>query len=165
MFVMLTRLARLRRQIGLPRPPRRGSMAIRHVDAGSCNGCEHELNAATNPIHDMQRFGLEIAASPRHADLLVVTGPITTRMVEPLRTAYEAMPQPRLVAALGDCPLGCSIFAGTPETAGPLEQILPVDIEIPGCPPRPDEIGEALVAALDLLRPLPRSGALRHTDA
>ena len=164
MFVMLTRLARLRRQIGLSRPPRRGSMAIRHVDAGSCNGCEHELNAATNPFHDMQRFGLEIAASPRHADLLVVTGPITTRMVEPLQAAYAAMPMPRLVAAVGDCPRGCSILKDSPEVAGPLEGILPVDIEIPGCPPQPEEIAAALIAGLDLLRPLPRSAMLRHTE-
>lgn len=165
MFVLLTRLAQLRRQIGLPRPPRRGSMAIRHVDAGSCNGCEHELNAAVNPFHDLERFGLEVAASPRHADLLVVTGPITTRMVEPLRTAYAAMPEPRLVAAVGDCPRGRSILRDAPEVVGPLAEILPVDIEVPGCPPPPEEIAAALLGALELLRPLPRGREVRNTDA
>lgn len=163
MFVMLNRLARLRREIGLVRPGRRGSMAIRHVDAGSCNGCEHELGAAAGPHYDLHRFGLEIAASPRHADLLLVTGPITTRMVDPLRAAYESMPEPRLVAALGDCARGCSVFSGSPEVVGSVAEILPVDLEIPGCPPPPERIAEELLTALDLLRPLPRNRQVRHT--
>lgn len=164
MFVMLNRLNRVRRKIGLERPERRGSMALRHVDAGSCNGCEHELGAATNPFYDLERFGIEIAASPRHADLLLVTGPITTRMVEPLLTAYRSMPEPRLVAALGDCALGCSAFSDSPDVAGDLASILPVDLEIPGCPPTPDEIAAALAGALDLIKPLPGGVPVRHTD-
>ncbi len=91
-----------------PRPAGAGSLALRHVDAGSCNGCEHELTATANPYYDMQRHGLNIVASPRHADVLLVTGQITTRMAAPLRRAYEAMPEPRLVAALGDCAIGCA---------------------------------------------------------
>lgn len=163
MFVMLNRLARIRREIGLPRPARRGSMAIRHVDAGSCNGCEHELSAAGNPYYDMQRFGLEIVASPRHADLLLVTGPVTTRMAGPLRAAYEAMPEPRLVAALGDCARGCGVAAASAEVVGSLDSVLPVDLEIAGCPPTPEQIARELLAALNLLRPLPRGRAIRHT--
>jgi len=147
-FVLLRELARLRREIALPVPVRRGSLALRHVDAGSCNGCEHELGAVANPYYDLQQFGLSIVASPRHADVLLVTGPVTTRMAGPLRTAYEAMPEPRLVAALGDCALGCDVLGSAEELAGPLESILPVDIRIPGCPPPPERIAAALLAAL-----------------
>ena len=122
---------------------------MRHVDAGSCNGCEHELTAAANPYYDLQQYGLNIVASPRHADVLLVTGAITTRMAPALRAAYEAMPQPRLVAALGDCALGCNLLGEPKELAGPLEQIVPVDLRIPGCPPTPAAIAHALTAALD----------------
>ncbi len=132
----------------------RGSLALRHVDAGSCNGCEHELTATAGPHYDLQHYGLSIVASPRHADVLLVTGPVTTRMLEPLRTAYEAMPEPRLVAALGDCALGCNLLGSREELAGPLERILPVDIRIPGCPPSPSEIASALLDVLEA-----RSGA------
>ena len=112
MFVLLRHLQHLRREIALPAPSRRESLAVRHVDAGSCNGCEHELAATANPYYDLQRHGLNIVASPRHADVLLVTGPITTRMADPLRRAYEAMPEPRLVAALGDCAIGCAVLGG-----------------------------------------------------
>jgi Ni,Fe-hydrogenase III small subunit len=147
MFVLLRQLARLRRETGLQRGPRR-SLALRHVDAGSCNGCEHELALAGSPTYDLSRFGLDIVASPRHADVLLVTGPVTTRMAAALRTAYDAMPEPRLVAALGDCALGCGILGDPAQIAGPLEAVLPVDIRIPGCPPTPDAIAECLIAAL-----------------
>jgi len=147
-FLLLRQLGRLRREIALPGPPLRGSLALRHVDAGSCNGCEHELGAASSPFYDLQRFGLNVVASPRHADVLLVTGTITTRMERPLRIAYEAMPEPRLVAALGNCALGRDPLGDERELAGPLEAILPVDIRIPGCPPRPDAIAAALVEAL-----------------
>ena len=154
MFVLLNRLHRLRREIALPAPPRRGSLALRHVDAGSCNGCEHELTAAANPFYDLQRFGLNIVASPRHADVLLVTGAVTTRMVASLRAAFEAMPEPRLVAALGDCAvLGAGTLAHPDELAEPLDMLLPVDLYIPGCPPTPDRIAAAIMGALDLLRP------------
>jgi Ni,Fe-hydrogenase III small subunit len=148
MLVLLRRLARLRRDIALPASPRPGSRALRHVDAGSCNGCEHELGAVSGPFYDLGRHGLDIVASPRHADVLLVTGPVTTRMREPLLRAYEAMPQPRLVAALGDCAMGCGVLADPAQLAPPLEELLPVSIRIPGCPPSPDVIAEHLLAAL-----------------
>jgi len=148
-FVLLRHLDRVRREIALP--PRRGgnSLAVRHVDAGSCNACEHELTATAAPQYDLQRFGLDVVASPRHADVLLVTGPVTRRMEPALRAAYEAMPEPRRVAALGDCALGCGVLGATSELAAPLEDLLPVDIRIPGCPPTPQEIAEALLAAID----------------
>ncbi|WP_249011679.1 NADH-quinone oxidoreductase subunit B family protein [Conexibacter sp. DBS9H8] len=136
----------------------RGSLALRHVDAGSCNGCEHELTAATNPLYDLQQYGLNIVASPRHADVLLITGAITTRMAGPLRTAYAAMPEPRVVAALGDCALGCNLLGTQAELAGPLETILPIDLRIPGCPPTPAAIAAALTAALQRPRPAEGSG-------
>lgn len=150
MYVLLTNLARLRGRIGLTRQPP-ASCAIRHVDAGSCNGCEHELIAAGGPHYDLARYGFAITASPRHADVLLVTGPITTRMLVPLRRAYASMPEPRLVAALGDCPLGGGVAAHPDEVAGPLDAVLPVDIRIPGCPPSPDRIAEALREGLSAL--------------
>jgi Ni,Fe-hydrogenase III small subunit len=148
MFVMLAHLQRLRRRIGVPAPASRGSLALRHVDAGSCNGCEHELTAAANPFYDLQQYGLNVVASPRHADVLLVTGAITTRMVGALEAAYAAMPEPRLVAALGDCALGCGLLGRREDLAGPLDAILPVDLRIPGCPPTPQAIAVALTAAL-----------------
>jgi Ni,Fe-hydrogenase III small subunit len=149
MLVLLRQLNRVRRdaRLGRGRAPR--SLALRHVDAGSCNGCEHELGLANSPRYDLQRFGLDIVASPRHADVLLVTGPVTTRMATALRTAHDAMPQPRLVAALGDCALGCSILGDPRELIGALEDVLPVDIRIPGCPPTPEAIARHLLAALD----------------
>lgn len=146
MFVLLRHLQRVRREAALP--PRRGSrsLAIRHVDAGSCNACEHELTATAAPQYDLQRFGLDIVASPRHADILLVTGPVTRRMEGALLAAYAAMPEPRRVAALGDCALGCNVLADPAELALPLEQLLPVDVRIPGCPPTPEAIALALVA-------------------
>jgi Ni,Fe-hydrogenase III small subunit len=148
MFVLLRHLQRVRREAALP--PRRGarSLAIRHVDAGSCNACEHELTATAAPQYDLQRFGLDIVASPRHADVLLVTGPVTTRMEGALLAAYEAMPEPRRVAALGDCALGCGVLGAAAELAGPLDKLLPVDIRIPGCPPTPQEIADAILDAI-----------------
>jgi Ni,Fe-hydrogenase III small subunit len=147
MFVLLRQLATLRRDAALVRGKPR-SLAVRHVDAGSCNGCEHELGAVSNPFYDLPRFGLDIVASPRHADILLVTGPVTTRMAVALRTAYDAMPEPRLVAALGDCALGCHVLGDPAEYLGSLEAILPVDIRIPGCPPTPATIAEQLLTGL-----------------
>ncbi len=147
MFVLLRHLQRVRREAALPRRSGARSLAIRHVDAGSCNACEHELAATAAPQYDLQRFGLDIVASPRHADVLLVTGPVTARMAGPLRAAYEAMPEPRLVAALGDCALGCGVLGVGAELAGSLEAVLPVDIRIPGCPPTPAEIADAILAA------------------
>jgi Ni,Fe-hydrogenase III small subunit len=154
-FVLLRHLQRVRREAALPKRDGARSLAIRHVDAGSCNACEHELNATAAPQYDLQRFGLDIVASPRHADVLLVTGPVTRRMEGALRAAYEAMPEPRRVAALGDCALGCGVLGEGAELAGPLEEVLPVDIRIPGCPPTPEEIADAILKATDF----PRSNA------
>jgi Ni,Fe-hydrogenase III small subunit len=149
MFVLLRHLQRTRREIALPARNRPGSLALRHVDAGSCNGCEHELTAVANPYYDIQRYGLGMVASPRHADVLLVTGQITTHMVDPLRRAYESMPEPRFVAALGDCAIACQGPGDPGLLSGPLEKILPVDLRIPGCPPTPRRIADAL---LDFMR-------------
>ncbi|MGE5828423.1 MAG: NADH-quinone oxidoreductase subunit B family protein [Micromonosporaceae bacterium] len=149
MLTLLRDLRRIRRTIDLPRPGRGRSLAIRHVDAGSCNGCEHEITLAAGPYYDLQRFGLGIVASPRHADVLLVTGTVTTRMVEPLRIAYEAMPEPRRLAALGDCALGRGVLASPDELAGAVADVLPVDLIIPGCPPTPDAIADALLRLID----------------
>ena len=124
--------------------PFKSSLTIRAVDTGSCNACEMELNALTNPVYDSERFGVHIAASPRHADALVVTGPVTVNMEHPLKDVYEQTPHPKLVIALGDCAIDCGMFKGSYAVTGPVERHIPVDVRIPGCPPRPAEILEAL---------------------
>jgi Ni,Fe-hydrogenase III small subunit len=149
MLTLLRDLRRLRRTTALYAPERGRSLAIRHVDAGSCNGCEHELALASSPYYDLQRFGFGVVASPRHADILLVTGAVTTRMRGPLLAAYEAMPDPRRVAAFGDCALGCDVLGLIGEFAGRLEDIIPVDVRIPGCPPPQDAIAAALVQLCD----------------
>jgi Ni,Fe-hydrogenase III small subunit len=149
MLTLLRDLRRLRREIALPRPERGRSLAVRHVDAGSCNGCEHELTLASSPYYDLQRFGLGIVASPRHADVLLVTGAVTSRMRDALLVAYEAMPEPRRVAALGDCALGCDLLGTPDDVVGSVESVLPVDVRIPGCPPAPDVIADALLQLID----------------
>jgi Ni,Fe-hydrogenase III small subunit len=149
MLTLLRDLRRLRHNLDLARPPRASSLAILHVDAGSCNGCEHELTLLSSPYYDLQRFGLGIVASPRHADVLLVTGPVTSRMREPLRVAYDAMPEPRRVAALGDCALGCNLLGTADDIVGPVDTILPIDLRIPGCPPTPEAIAQALLGLID----------------
>jgi Ni,Fe-hydrogenase III small subunit len=149
MFSLLRDLRRLRLDIDLAAPPRGQSLAVRHVDAGSCNGCEHELTLVTSPHYDLQRYGLDIVASPRHADVLLVTGPVTTRMRQALLTAYEAMPEPRRVVALGNCALGCALLGVPEEMVGRVDDVLPVDLRIPGCPPHPRAIADGLLRLLD----------------
>jgi Ni,Fe-hydrogenase III small subunit len=149
MLTLLRDLRRLRRNIDLPRAARGRSLAIRHVDAGSCNGCEHELTLLSSPYYDLQRFGLGVVASPRHADVLLVAGAVTSRMHEPLLIAYAAMPEPRRVVALGDCALGCNLLGMAGDLVGPVEEILPVDLRIPGCPPTPEAIAAALLELID----------------
>ena len=149
MLTLLRDLRKLRRTIALPASDRGRSLAVRHVDCGSCNGCEHELTLTSGPTVDMARFGLGIVASPRHADVLLVTGPVTTRMREALLTAYAAMPEPRRVAALGDCALGVGVLGSGDELVGPVESVLPVDLRIRGCPPTPAEIAAALLELID----------------
>jgi len=122
----------------------RGSVQIRQVDAGSCNGCEAEFAAAFGPVYDVERFGVRLVASPRHADALVVTGPVTRNMSVPLIKTFEATPGPKLVIALGDCARDCGVFAGGDGVAGSVADVVPVDLEIPGCPPAPDDIVAAL---------------------
>src|SRR5919108_5687123 len=116
------------------------ALAIREVDAGSCNGCEIEISGLAGPVYDMERFGLHFVASPRHADMLLVTGPVTRNMEVPLRRTYEATPAPRFVVAVGDCARNCGVFAGSYAVIGPVDAVIPVDIVIPGCPPEPADI-------------------------
>ncbi len=120
------------------------SLTIREVDTGSCNACEMEMNALTNPVYDVERFGIHIAASPRHADALVVTGPVTVNMERALKDVYKQTPDPKLVIALGDCAINCGVFKGSYAVTGPVDRHIPVDVRIPGCPPRPADILAAL---------------------
>jgi Ni,Fe-hydrogenase III small subunit len=121
-----------------------GSLNVREVDAGSCNGCELEVINAFGPVYDAEQFGAKLVASPRHADALLVTGPVTVNMATPLRKTYEAMPAPKLVIALGDCAKNCGVFRGGHGVEGSVADVLDVDLEIPGCPPEPQEIIAAL---------------------
>jgi Ni,Fe-hydrogenase III small subunit len=121
-----------------------GSLQIRHVDAGSCNGCELELISAFGPVYDVERFGVRLVASPRHADALLVTGPVTRNMAGPLRRTLEATPEPRIVISLGDCARDCGVFRGGYGVEGAVGDVVPVDMEIPGCPPDPTTIVAAL---------------------
>lgn len=122
----------------------RGSVQIRHVDAGSCNGCEVEIGAAFGPVYDAERYGARLVASPRHADALLVTGLVTRNMAEPLRRTFEAVPDPKLVVAVGDCARNCGVFAGAYGVTGAVQDVVPVDLEVPGCPPRPEAIVDAV---------------------
>lgn len=125
------------------------SLAIREVDAGSCNGCEVEVNALTNAVHDIERFGMHIVASPRHADMLLVTGAVTRNMEMPLIKTYRAMPSPKMVVAMGSCAASGGLFASSYAVVGAVDSILPVDAYIPGCPPRPQAIIHGIMVALD----------------
>ncbi|MDQ4504502.1 NADH-quinone oxidoreductase subunit NuoB [Sinomonas sp. ASV322] len=121
-----------------------GSIQIRHVDAGSCNACEIEVAAAFGAVYDAERYGARHVASPRHADALMVTGPVTRNMVVPLRRTYEAVPAPKLVVAVGDCARNCGVFAKAYGVAGAVGDFVPVDVEVAGCPPRPEAIVDAV---------------------
>ncbi|RVD57788.1 NADH-quinone oxidoreductase subunit NuoB [Mesorhizobium sp. M2D.F.Ca.ET.185.01.1.1] len=125
------------------------SLSIRAVDAGSCNGCELEMHALNNAFYDIERFGFRFVASPRHADVLMVTGPVTKNMREALKRTYEATPNPKWVVALGDCAKDGGCFAGSYAVVGGVSDVVPVDLHIPGCPPRPIEILKGLIALLD----------------
>jgi NADH-quinone oxidoreductase B subunit len=125
------------------------SLSIREVDAGSCNGCEVEVNALTNAIHDIERFGLHIVASPRHADMLLVTGPVTRGMLPALLQTYKATPAPKMVVAMGSCAISGGIFRGSYAVLDGVDKVLPVDVYIPGCPPRPQAIIQGILMALD----------------
>jgi Ni,Fe-hydrogenase III small subunit len=124
------------------------SLSIRAVDAGSCNGCELEIHALGNAFYDLERFGLRFVASPRHADVLLVTGPVTRNMREALERTYAATPDPKWVVALGDCALDGGMFAGSYAVVGGVSALVPVDLHIRGCPPRPEQILRGLLALL-----------------
>jgi Ni,Fe-hydrogenase III small subunit len=125
------------------------SLSIRQVDAGSCNGCELEIHALDNAFYDLERFGLRFVASPRHADVLMVTGPVTRNMREALLRTYHATPDPKWVVAVGGCAADGGIFAGSYAVAGGVKAAIPVDLHIPGCPPSPLEILKGLIALLE----------------
>jgi Ni,Fe-hydrogenase III small subunit len=125
------------------------SLSIREVDAGSCNGCELEIHALNNAFYDLERFGLRFVASPRHADVLMVTGPVTRNMREALERTYNATPDPKWVVAIGDCAFNGGIFADSYACVGGVSQVVPVDLHIRGCPPSPDAMLRGLIALLD----------------
>ncbi len=129
------------------------SLSIREVDAGSCNGCELEINALNNSVYDIERFGLRFVASPRHADVLLVTGPVTKNMREALERTYNATPNPKWVVAVGDCALDGGCFAGSYAVVGGVSEVVPVDLHVPGCPPTPLDILKALLALLTRQEP------------
>ena len=133
------------------------SLAIRHVDAGSCNGCELEIHACNSPHYNLERLGIRFVASPRHADLLLVTGPVSAHMETALRRTYDATPDPKLVVAIGDC--GCSggIFGESYASRGRISNVIPVDVAVPGCPPEPAAIIQGILTALS--RQSPRAAA------
>ena len=138
----------------------RRSLHVRHVDAGSCNGCESELQALNNAFYNLHRLGIFFTASPRAADLLVVTGPVTCAMLEPLRATYEAMAEPRWVMAVGTCAVSGGIAEGGYASGHGLEGVLPVDVYLPGCPPNPAAIIEALLMFLNRLPQRVKGGRL-----
>jgi Ni,Fe-hydrogenase III small subunit len=124
------------------------ALCIRHIDAGSCNGCELEIQALNNPIYNLEGLGIRLVASPRHADLLLVTGPVSKHMEVALRRTYEATPDPKLVVALGDCGCTGGIFGESYASLGRVSNVIPVDVAVPGCPPSPTRILQGILAAL-----------------
>ena len=124
------------------------SLAIRQVDAGSCNGCELEIHALSNALYDVERFGIRFVASPRHADLLLVTGPVTLNMREALERTYAATPAPKWVVAVGDCGAGCGMFTDSYACVGAVSKVIPVDLVIRGCPPTPTDLLQGLLVLL-----------------
>ena len=126
------------------------ALAIRHVDAGSCNGCELEIHALANPYYNIEGLGIRFVASPRHADLLLVTGPVSRHMEEALRRTYEAMPEPKLVLAAGECSCTGGIFGESYASCGRVANVIPVDVAVPGCPPAPAAIVQGILTAVQV---------------
>jgi Ni,Fe-hydrogenase III small subunit len=124
------------------------ALAIRHVDAGSCNGCELEIHATNSPYYNLERFGIKFVASPRHADLLLVTGPVSRNMEVALRRTYDATPDPKLVVAIGDCGCDGGIFGESYASCGRVANVIPVDVAVPGCPPTPLAIMQGILTAV-----------------
>ncbi|MBF0153119.1 MAG: NADH-quinone oxidoreductase subunit NuoB [Magnetococcales bacterium] len=139
---------RPRRMIG-------GTVAIREVDAGSCNGCELEIHALNNPFYDVERFGMHFVASPRHADLLLVTGPVACNMRQGLERTYAATPAPNWVVAVGDCACSGGVFKGSYACVGAVKDVVPVDVHIPGCPPTPTDLLKGFLALLKAIEENP----------
>lgn len=143
-------IAALAASLGAAAQARLGrSLSIREVDSGSCNACELEIHALSNAFYDVERFGLKFVASPRHADVLLVTGPVTKNMAEALKRTYDATPAPKWVVAAGHCALGGGAFAGTYAALGGVENVLPVDLRIPGCPPSPTALLKGLLSLME----------------
>ncbi|MEK6243034.1 MAG: NADH-quinone oxidoreductase subunit B family protein [Pseudomonadota bacterium] len=128
------------------------SLAIRHVDAGSCNGCELEIHAANGSHYNLERLGIKFVASPRHADMLLVTGPVSRNMEEALRRTYDAVPEPKLVVAIGDCGCDGGIFGENYASCGRVANVIPVDVAVPGCPPEPSAIIQGILTAVTASR-------------
>ena len=124
------------------------ALAIRHVDAGSCNGCELEIHAMNSPYYNLERLGIKFVASPRHADLLLVTGPVSRNMQVALKRTYDATPDPKLVVAIGDCGCTGGIFGESYASCGRVSNVIPVDVAVPGCPPPPLAIMQGIVTAI-----------------
>jgi Ni,Fe-hydrogenase III small subunit len=125
------------------------AITIREVDAGSCNGCELEIHALNNAVYDVERFGIRFAASPRHCDVLMVTGPVTHNMKVALERTFAATPAPKWVVAVGDCGCGCGVFEGSYAVVGAVDKVIPVDLKIKGCPPRPIDLLKGLIALME----------------
>jgi Ni,Fe-hydrogenase III small subunit len=143
-------LAELAKRLDLAAHRRLGrSLSIREVDAGSCDGCELEINALNNAFYDLERFGLRFVASPRHADVLMVTGPVSKSMREALERTYHATPDPKWVVAVGDCAFNGGIFAGSYACVGGVSHVVPVDLHIPGCPPTPTNLLRGLITLVE----------------
>jgi Ni,Fe-hydrogenase III small subunit len=139
------------------------SLSIREVDTGSCNGCELEINALSNVVHDLERFGLRFVASPRHADVLLVTGPLGRNMRAALERVWDCTPDPKWVVAVGDCAVDGGVFKGSYAVEGGIAEALPVDLVIPGCPPTPTQLLEGLLALLEA-QALPRATPFWRRD-
>ena len=135
---------------------RKRSAWLFHFNAGACNGCDIELVTCLTPLYDVEHLGMRLEGSPRHADILVVSGPVTRMTRKPLELIYSQMPEPKAVVAIGSCPATCNVFAGSPVIDGPVDKIIPVDVFVPGCPPRPHAIMEGIARAVD------RLGSIRH---
>ena len=130
---------------------RRRSPWLFHINAGSCNGCDIELVTCLSPRYDVEQLGIRLQGSPRHADIVVVSGPVTRTTRAAVETVYAQVPDPKVVVALGSCPVSCNVFVGSPTIEGPLDRIIPVDVYVPGCPPRPDAIIAGIAEAIALL--------------
>jgi Ni,Fe-hydrogenase III small subunit len=142
---------------------RRRSPWLFHLNAGGCNGCDIELITCLTPRYDVEQLGMRLEGSPRHADILCVSGPVTRNTKAALEAIYAQMPEPKVVIALGSCPATCNVFAGSPVMEGPLERFVPVDVYVPGCPPRPEAIIEGLVRAAQILAQ-GRNGSTTQTE-